>query len=91
MYKSKPSGQFKKDFILCIRRGYNMALIDAAIKLLCETGALPTQYSPHPLKGKWAGYQEAHIESDWLIVWKIRTDNVVALVRTGTHSDIFKK
>lgn len=51
---------------------------------------LKTKYKDHSLKGNWQGYRELHIESDWLLVYKINYDELVlVLVRTGTHDDIF--
>jgi len=33
---------------------------------------------------------DCHIESDWLLIWKEETD-VIKLIRTGSHSELFKK
>ena len=92
------SGKFKKDYKLCIKRNYDIELIDNAIIILCKTGTLPSEYFPHPLKGNYDGYFEAHIQSDWLIIWYIDLNDKTPdfegslnLVRTGTHSDLFKK
>jgi mRNA interferase YafQ len=91
MYIPKQISQFKKDFKLCIKRNYNMELIEVAIKILCETGTLPSKYLPHPLYGKYKGDWEAHIEPDWLLIWyKDERERMIYFVRTGTHSDLFK-
>ena len=41
-----------------------------------------------------AGFRECHIQPDWLLVYD-KEDNgelhILNLVRTGTHSDLFKK
>ena len=67
-----------------------MAKIKTAIELLAETGFLPPKYRPHRLHGNYEGCWEAHIEPDWLIVWKIEQSRLVlVLVDTGTHSDLF--
>ena len=50
--------------------------------------ALPERYNDHPLKGNWQGYRDAHIEPDWLLIYRIEGDEL-QLVRTGTHSDLF--
>ena len=35
--------------------------------------------------------RELHIEPDWLLVHKYSNDNLILyLVRTGSHSDLFK-
>ena len=44
----------------------------------------------HPLRGIWKGYREAHIEPDWLLIYRVEA-NALLLVRTGSHSDLFKE
>ena len=67
-----------------------MDLLKNAIIRLEESGVLPLKNKPHKLSGDYIGYWEAHLNPDWLIVWKvISEDNEVWLTRTGTHSDLF--
>jgi mRNA interferase YafQ len=40
------------------------------------------------LKGDWSGYRDAHIEPDWLLIYRIAGDEL-HLVRTGSHADLF--
>ena len=42
----------------------------------------------HPLKGKWTGYRDCHIEPDWVLIYKI-DEELLFLTNTGTHSDLF--
>ena len=96
MYSLRKSGQFKKDVKLCHKRSYDLSLLHKAISLLEETGHLPIEYKPHQLQGNYAGITDAHIENDWLLLYKVYdTDDFefegeVVLYRTGTHSDLFK-
>jgi mRNA interferase YafQ len=89
MFTVKRSGQFKKDFKLCVKRNYDISLLFTALKILEATGTLPKEYLPHQLQGHLSGYMECHIEPDWLLIWKI-TENEILLYRSGTHSDLFK-
>lgn len=67
-----------------------MSCIDNAIRLLAESGSLPEIYHDHALKNNWNGFRECHIEPDWLLVYAIRDDVLIlALARTGSHSDLF--
>lgn len=43
----------------------------------------------HALAGGYAGSRECHVEPDWLLTYEA-TDDEVVLIRTGTHSDLFK-
>lgn len=91
-YKIRFSTSFKKSYKLCKRRGFDMSLFDEVYKLLESTGVLPEKYLPHQLHGKLNGVWEAHITSDWLILWD-KDDNELTLylLDTGTHSDLYKK
>ncbi|MCQ2253347.1 MAG: type II toxin-antitoxin system YafQ family toxin [Bacteroidales bacterium] len=90
MYSIDYTGQFKKHYKLCVKRGLDVAKLKTVIELLAADGCLPAEYRPHILSGKYAGIWECHISSDWLLLWK-QNDNQLQLlmVDTGTHSDIF--
>lgn len=93
MYELKPTTKFKKDLKLCQKRGCDIGHIAVVLEFLKNDGQVPEEYSPHKLVGRnYQGFWECHIEPDWLLVYDVQeTVNLVALVRTGTHSDLFKK
>ncbi len=69
-YNLKPTTQFKKDVKLCMKRGYDMALLKKVLELL-ETGKpLPEKYLDHPLNGVFIGCRECHILPDWLLIYE---------------------
>ncbi len=57
---------------------------------LVEQEPLPARHRDHPLRGIWKGYREAHIEPDWLVTYRVKGEEL-HLVRTGTHSNLFKE
>ncbi len=69
-YTINYSSRFKKSYMLCKRRGLNIANFETVVSPLAETGTLPAKYRPHILSGKYAGIWECHIEPDWLLLWK---------------------
>ena len=90
MYSIEYTKRFEKDVKRCVKRGLNIAKLQAAANLLAETGTLPIQYKPHKLTGNYAGCWECHIEPDWLLVWEQNDFQLTLLfLHTGTHSDIF--
>jgi len=92
MYIVKVTNQFKKDWKLCVKRGYPMNLLQDVISMLAQTGTLPAQYKAHKLSGNRAGEWECHVKPDWLLVWEQNdTDLILLMLNTGTHSDIFDK
>ncbi|MGO9208974.1 MAG: type II toxin-antitoxin system YafQ family toxin [Terriglobales bacterium] len=80
--------QFRRDVKLAKRRGKDLSKLRGLILLLAEGQPLPPRYKDHPLSGDWKHYRDCHIESDWLLIYKIEGDDL-CLVRTGTHSDLF--
>ena len=98
MFQIKPSGQYKKDIKLCAKRNYDLSLMASAILELTETGTLTVdEYGTHKLKGQKEETWDAHLEPDWVLLFRKYEsdddgyDGIVVLVRTGTHSDLFKK
>lgn len=79
----------KKDQIRMVGRGKNIEKLLEAVHILANDGILPTRYTAHKLRGEYAGYWECHLESDWLLVYKITVETVL-VARTGTHSDLFE-
>ena len=82
------SGQFKRDVKQSEKRGKSMSKLKLLLGLLIAGEPLPAHYLDHSLKGNWKGYRDAHIEPDWLLIYKI-TENGVRFERTGRHSDLF--
>lgn len=82
------AGQFTRDVKLAQKRKKDLSKLRALVGLLIEGKNLPAAYLDHPLKGDWVGYRDAHLESDWVLIYKI-TGNEVRFIRTGRHTDLF--
>ncbi len=86
------TSHFKKDYKLAMKRGQNINLLDNIIRLLAKGEPLPETNRDHALSGNWLGHRECHIQSDWLLVYRVDNDILVlTLARTGIHSDLFGK
>ena len=88
MLKPSEHGQFKRDVRKAKKRGKDMRKLRALLVLLMEEQPLPQSYRDHSLKGSWNGFRDAHIEPDWLLIYRVAGDEL-QLARTGTHSDLF--
>jgi mRNA interferase YafQ len=82
------SNQFRRDVKLAQKRRKDMEKLKTLIALLLDGSPLPAAYHDHPLRGEWGSFRDAHIEPDWLLIYK--TDGTtLRLERTGTHADLF--
>lgn len=82
--------QFERDVKQLARRGKNLNKLKILIRSLVAGEPLDPIHRDHKLIGNWQGRRECHIESDWLLIYKIGKDSVI-FERSGTHSDLFKK
>lgn len=90
MLELHKSAQFKADYKLLKRRGYDMQLLKDVIAILQKPASLPAQNKDHQLIGNLKDFRECHIQPDWLLMYYV-TAGGLYLSRTGTHSDLFKK
>lgn len=90
MLKVKSSGQFRKDYKKCVKRGLNIELLKNVVAILAVPEPLQEKNRDHNLTGNYVGYRECHILPDWLLIYRYDGD-YLELVRTGTYSDLFNK
>ena len=90
MYTPVYTKQFEKDLKLCSRRGKNLEKFKILAQTLISGQAPDPIHRDHKLVGNYQGRRDCHIESDWLLIYKIE-DELILFERMGTHSDLFKK
>ncbi|MBW6485355.1 MAG: type II toxin-antitoxin system YafQ family toxin [Syntrophobacterales bacterium] len=83
------STAFEKDVKRQLGRGKDMEKLKSVIRSLWRKEKLDSIYRDHKLAGNYYGCRDCHIESDWLLIYKY-DENTLFLIRTGTHSDLFK-
>jgi len=81
--------QFEKDLKKMKKRGKALPKIKKVIRKLVNEERLEAKYKDHKLVGNYKGRRECHIESDWLIIYKLLDDEII-FERTGSHSDLFE-
>lgn len=64
------------------------ALYDV-LKKLAEGDSLPKEYKAHVLIGKYKDCMECHIKNDFLLIWIDAENDVIEVVRIGSHSELF--
>lgn len=85
--------QYRKDFEMAKKRHFPIDKLNAIVVKLANDEPLPPANKDHVLRGYSPIIRECHILPDWLLEYrKIDQDTIhlLKLVRTGTHSDLFK-
>ncbi|WP_120900852.1 type II toxin-antitoxin system YafQ family toxin [Helicobacter pylori] len=65
-----------------------LEIFDLVIENLRNQIPLDEKFKDHALVGEYKGCRECHIKPDVLLVYRVK-DNVLTLVRLGSHSDLF--
>ena len=84
------STQFRRDIRRAQKRGKDLGKLQLPLTALIQQAPLPARYRDHSLRGNWQSYREFHIEPDWLLIYRVKGDEL-QLVRTGSHADLFDK
>ncbi|EEI85655.1 addiction module toxin, RelE/StbE family [Anaerococcus lactolyticus ATCC 51172] len=90
-YKIKFTSRFKKDLKQVKKQGKDIEKLLDIVEKLANDESLDEKYRDHSLAGNYKGTRECHIESDFLLIYeKFNETLVLTLIRTGSHSDLFK-
>ena len=89
MPKPSYTRQFQRDVDRSVSRGKNMEKLKLAVRALIAGERLDPIHRDHKLVGGYAGRRECHLESDWLLIYKLQED-IIIFERTGTHADLFE-
>ena len=90
MYIPVYTKQFEKDLKRCRRRHKNLDKFKILARTLLTGRPLDPIHRDHKLVGNYVGRRDCHIESDWLLIYKIDGKHLI-FERMGTHADLFKK
>ena len=82
------STQFKRDVRKAEKRGKDMTKLRVLLVSLIKQEPLSARYLDHPLRGIWKGYREAHIEPDWLLIYRAEGDDLL-LLNPANYYDTF--
>lgn len=81
--------RFDRDVRRLKKRGWSIEKLRVLVKGLASGERLPRAARPHKLAGTARDLWEAHVAPDWLLIYEIAEERLI-LLRTGTHSDLFR-
>ena len=85
----RQTSQFKRDVKRMQRQGREVEKLKRILEALVQGEPLAAKYQDHVLVGQYKGTRECHIEPDWLLIYELGEAEIV-LIRTGSHSDLFR-
>jgi mRNA interferase YafQ len=83
------TSEFKRDVKRMQRQGKDFEKLKTVLESLVKGEELASKYRDHVLVGQYKGTRECHLEPDWLLIYELAEDGII-LIRTGSHSDLFK-
>lgn len=85
------STQYKKDFNRYRNDIKKLEKLLEILRILERGETIPPRYKPHWLSGNYKGCMKCHIESDFLLIWIDENNDIIEILRIGSHSELFKK
>ena len=83
------TAQFKPDVKRLQRQGRDLEKLKAVLGSLTSGEDLEASYRDHVLVGQYKGTRECRLQPDWLLIHEVTVTEMI-LIRTGSHSDLFK-
>ena len=68
------------------KRGKDLKKLHQILLVLFDGLELERKHMAHPLKGDWKGYIDAHVEPDWILIFKI--NDVELLIKKNSNISI---
>lgn len=89
MLELKFTAKFKKDYKRSQKQGKDLEKLEKILEKLVYREELPKSACDYSLGGVYRGHRECHIEPDWLLIYRIKEDELVLVAaRLGSHSEL---
>ena len=85
------SGQFKRDLKREAKGPHRVTLAKDFVSLveaLAKDEQLAEKHRDHALTGDWKDHRDCHIKPDLVLIYRKPNDDVLQLVRLGSHSEL---
>ena len=90
MKKLQPTTQYRKDYKRIKNNPKKVEALKEVLEMLIHEQPIPADYLPHMLHGEYKGCMECHVQGDFLLIWFDEENDMIELVRLGSHSELFK-
>jgi mRNA interferase YafQ len=84
------STQYTTDFKKYRNQPEKLQKLLEVLRMLENESKLPLELKVHKLSGHYKDCLECHIEGDFLLIWLDENNDIIKLLRFGSHSELFK-
>lgn len=91
MRRIEHTGQFKRDYKREARGQYRATLdteLMLVVSALASDQSLEPRHHDHALTGDWKDHRDCHVKPDLVLIYRKPCDEVLQLVRIGSHSEL---
>ena len=91
MRRIERTRQFKRDYRRELKGRHRVTLETVLVKvlqILINNQVMAEKYRDHALTGDWQDYRDCHIKPDLILIYRKPNDDVLQLVRLGSHSEL---
>lgn len=91
MQRIERTKQFKRDYRRELKGRHRVTLETALVEVLqalINKQSLAEKHRDHALTGDWKDYRDCHIKPDLILIYRKPSDEVLQLVRLGSHSEL---
>ena len=85
------TGQFKRDYKRESKGIYRSVLDAELVPVLIALASdmpLAERYRDHALTGEWKDHRDCHVNPDLVLIYRKPDDQLLQLVRLGSHSEL---
>jgi mRNA interferase YafQ len=91
MRRIEPTSQFRRDYKREAKGRYHAtldAVVTSIVQILADDQPLEPRHRDHALTGNWIDHRDCHIKPDLVLIYRKPDDEVLQLVRLGSHSEL---
>ena len=90
MLKIQTTTKFERDCKRLLKQHKDMKKLREIMGKLQRQEKLDPKHNDHPLTGEFRDSRDCHVESDWVLIYRVSEDTI-CFERTGSHSELFSK